>query len=120
MAVLEKGYLGGANTARNTTIIRANYLTPEGLAVYGETVKLWRERERALNINLMYNKRGHLTLAHTDSAVRTAHWRADVGQTLAYRILGDSASAEYMWDFLLNAKTEYGGTAVGLGDVQSD
>ena len=46
--------------------------------------------------------------------------RADVGQTLAYRILGDSTLAEYMWDCLVDAMAEYSGTAVGLGDVRSD
>jgi sarcosine oxidase subunit gamma len=46
--------------------------------------------------------------------------RADVGKTPAYRILGDSASAEYMWDSLLDAMAEYGGAAVSLGDMRSD
>ena len=82
IAVLEKGYLGGGNTARNTTIIRANYLTPEGVAFYGESIKLWRELDRELDINLMYSERGHLTLAHTDSAVRTSRWRAEVNKHL--------------------------------------
>ena len=80
--MLEKGYLGGGNTARNTTIIRANYLTPEGVAFYEESVKLWRELDRELDINLMYSERGHLTLAHTDSAVRTSRWRAEVNKHL--------------------------------------
>ena len=82
IAVLEKGYLGGGNTARNTTIIRANYLTPEGVAFYKESVELWRGLDRELDINLMYAERGHLTLAHTDGAVRTARWRAEVNKHL--------------------------------------
>ncbi|MDH3738053.1 MAG: FAD-dependent oxidoreductase [Alphaproteobacteria bacterium] len=82
IAVLEKGYLGGGNTARNTTIIRANYLTPEGVAFYKESVELWRGLDRELDINLMYTERGHLTLAHTDAAVRTARWRAEVNKHL--------------------------------------
>ena len=82
IAVLEKGYLGGGNTARNTTIIRSNYLTPEGVAFYEESIKLWRELDRELDINLMYSERGHLTLAHTDSAVRTSRWRAEVNKHL--------------------------------------
>ena len=57
IAVLEKGYLGGGNTARNTTIIRANYLTPEGVAFYKESVELWRGLDRELDINLMYAER---------------------------------------------------------------
>ena len=80
VAVLEKGYLAGGNTARNTTIIRANYLTPEGVKFYDESVKLYRALSAELGINLMYSERGHLTLAHTDEAVRTMRWRAEVNK----------------------------------------
>ncbi|MCB1882901.1 MAG: FAD-dependent oxidoreductase [Geminicoccaceae bacterium] len=78
--VLDKGYLGGGNTARNTTIIRSNYLTPEGVAFYKESVDLFRDLDRELGINLMYSERGHLTLAHTDAAMRTSRWRAEVNK----------------------------------------
>lgn len=80
VAVLEKGYLAGGNTARNTTIIRANYLTPEGVRFYDESVKLYRALSTELGINLMYSERGHLTLAHTDEAMRTMRWRAEVNK----------------------------------------
>jgi sarcosine oxidase subunit beta len=80
IAVLEKGYLAGGNTARNTTIIRANYLTPEGVAFYKESVDLFRSLSNELDINLMYTERGHFTLAHTDAAMRTARWRAEVNK----------------------------------------
>ncbi len=82
VCVLDKGYLGGGNTARNTTIIRANYLTPEGVAFYKESVELYRDLSIELDINLMYSERGHLTLAHTDAAVRTSRWRAEVNKHL--------------------------------------
>ena len=82
IAVLDKGYIGGGNTARNTTIIRANYLTPEGVAFYKESVELYRDLSIELDINLMYSERGHLTLAHTDAAVRTSRWRAEVNKHL--------------------------------------
>lgn len=82
VAVFEKGYLGGGNTARNTTIIRSNYLTPEGVKFYDESVKLYRALSAELGINLMYSERGHLTLAHTDEAMRTARWRAEVNKHL--------------------------------------
>lgn len=82
VAVLEKGYLGGGNTARNTTIIRANYLTPEGVTFYNESVKLYRGLAQELGINLMYSERGHLTLAHTDDACRTMRWRAEVNKLM--------------------------------------
>ncbi len=80
IAVLEKGYLGGGNTARNTTIIRSNYLTPEGVAFYDESLRLWRDLSAELDLNLFYSTRGHFTLAHTDSAVRTMRWRAEVNK----------------------------------------
>ncbi len=82
VAVLEKGYIGGGNTGRNTTIIRANYLTPEGVLFYKESLRLFEDLDRELGVNLMYSRRGHLTLAHTDAALRTARWRAGVNQFL--------------------------------------
>jgi len=82
IAVLDKGYIGGGNTARNTTIIRSNYLTPEGVAFYKESVELYRDLSIELDINLMYSERGHLTLAHTDAAIRTSRWRAEVNKHL--------------------------------------
>ncbi len=82
VAVLEKGYLAGGNTARNTAIIRSNYLTPEGVRFYDESVRLWQNLSYELDFNLLYSERGHLTLAHTDSALRTSRWRAEVNQHL--------------------------------------
>jgi sarcosine oxidase subunit beta len=82
VAVLEKGYLGGGNTGRNTTIIRSNYLTPEGVAFYDESLRLFRDLARDFDLNLFYSTRGHFTLAHTDSAVRTMRWRAEVNKHL--------------------------------------
>lgn len=82
IAVLDKGWLAGGNTARNTTIIRANYLTPEGVRFYKESVDLWRGLSNELDINIMYSQRGHFTLAHTDAAMRTARWRAEVNKHL--------------------------------------
>jgi sarcosine oxidase subunit beta len=80
IAVLEKGWLAGGNTARNTTIVRANYLTPEGVAFYKESVELFRSLSNELDINVMYTERGHFTLAHTDAAMRIARWRAEVNK----------------------------------------
>ena len=82
VAVLEKGYIGGGNTGRNTTIIRSNYLTPEGVAFYDESVRLWQDLAEDFDLNLFYSTRGHFTLAHTDSAVRTMRWRAEVNKHL--------------------------------------
>lgn len=80
VAVLEKGYLGGGNTGRNTTIIRSNYLTPEGVKFYDESVRLWQDLSQDFDLNLFYSTRGHFTLAHTDAAVRTMRWRAEVNK----------------------------------------
>lgn len=82
IAVLDKSWLAGGNTARNTTIVRANYLTPEGVAFYKESVELFRTLSVELDINIMYAERGHFTLAHTDAAMRTARWRAEVNKHL--------------------------------------
>ncbi|HVU14025.1 MAG TPA: FAD-dependent oxidoreductase [Phototrophicaceae bacterium] len=80
VAVLEKRYIGGGNSGRNTTIIRSNYLTPEGVAFYDESVKLYENLSLDLDYNVLFSQRGHLTLAHTDSALRTMRWRAEVNQ----------------------------------------
>lgn len=85
IAVLDKGWLAGGNTARNTTIVRANYLTPEGVAFYKESVELFRTLSNELDINIMYSERGHFTLAHTDAAMRTARWRAEVNKHLGVK-----------------------------------
>lgn len=82
VAVLEKGYLAGGNTARNTTIIRSNYLTEEGVSFYHESMRLFKNLSNELDHNILYSERGHLTLAHTDAAVRTARWRAEVNKHL--------------------------------------
>jgi sarcosine oxidase subunit beta len=80
VCVLEKGYIGGGNTGRNTTIIRSNYLTPEGVKFYDESVRLWQDLSTEFDLNLFYSTRGHFTLAHTDSAMRTMRWRAEVNK----------------------------------------
>ncbi|MBM3517636.1 MAG: FAD-dependent oxidoreductase [Alphaproteobacteria bacterium] len=82
VAVLDKGYLGGGNTGRNTAIIRSNYLTPEGVRFYDESVRLFQGLSNELDFNILYSERGHLTLAHTDAAVRTMRWRAEVNKHL--------------------------------------
>ncbi|HWV80524.1 MAG TPA: sarcosine oxidase subunit beta family protein [Hyphomicrobiaceae bacterium] len=65
VAVLEKGWLGGGNTGRNTTIIRSNYLFDESAALYDHAVKLWEGLSQELNYNVMYSPRGVMMLAHT-------------------------------------------------------
>jgi len=80
VAVVDKGYLGGGGSGRNTAIVRSNYLTPEGVAFYDRSLDLYNTMSTDLNLNIMFSRRGHLTLAHTDSALRTMNWRAEVNK----------------------------------------
>ncbi|NJN93060.1 MAG: FAD-dependent oxidoreductase [Anaerolineales bacterium] len=80
VAVLEKAYLGSGGSGRNTAIVRSNYLTPEGILFYDESVKLYEDMAEELDFNVMFSQRGHLTLAHTDASLRTMRWRAEVNQ----------------------------------------
>ncbi|MBM28530.1 MAG: sarcosine oxidase subunit beta [Halieaceae bacterium] len=80
VAVLEKAYLGGGNTARNTAVIRSNYLTSAGVRFYTESVKLYERLSNEFDFNIMYSQRGQLTLAHTDATVRAFRQRAEVNK----------------------------------------
>jgi len=80
VAVLEKAYLGGGNTARNTAVIRSNYLTPQGVRFYSESVRLFERLSNEFDFNIMYSQRGQLTLAHTDATVRSFRQRAEVNK----------------------------------------
>jgi sarcosine oxidase subunit beta len=82
IAVLDRGYIGGGNTGRNTSIVRSNYLTVEGVKFYDESLRLFRELSDDLDLNLFYSERGHFTLAHTDGTLRTMRWRAEVNKHL--------------------------------------
>jgi sarcosine oxidase subunit beta len=70
VAVLERGWLGGGNTGRNTTIIRSNYLTDESAALYEHALKLWEDLAQELNYNVMFSRRGVMMLAHSVHDVR--------------------------------------------------
>src|SRR5690606_38453389 len=65
VAVLEKSWLGGGNTGRNTTTIRSNYLFDESARFYDHSVKLWEGLSKELNYNLMFSQRGVLGLAQS-------------------------------------------------------
>ncbi len=77
VAVLEKGWLGGGNTGRNTTIIRSNYLQPPSAAIYELSRSLYEDLSQQLNFNVMFSPRGVLMLAQTEHELRawkrTAH-----------------------------------------------
>ena len=65
VAVLEKGWIGGGNTGRNTTVVRSNYLYPQSARLYEFSVKLYENLARELNYNVMFSQRGIVTLAHS-------------------------------------------------------
>ena len=66
IAVIEKGYLGGGNVGRNTTIVRANYFLDGNSQFYSHSLKLWENLEQDLNYNVMLSQRGQLMLCHSD------------------------------------------------------
>jgi sarcosine oxidase subunit beta len=74
VAVLEKGWIGGGNVGRNTTIIRSNYLLPGNIPLYELSMKLWEGLEQDINFNAMVSQRGVLNLYHSD-AQRDAYAR---------------------------------------------
>ena len=80
VAVLEKSWLGAGNTAGNAGIICANFLAPVGAKFCAESMRQYRSLAGELRINLMYRERGHLTLVHSEEAVRTARWRAEINR----------------------------------------
>jgi len=71
VAVLEKGWIGGGNTGRNTTIIRSNYLLGANSLFYDHSLKLWEGLSRELNFNVMFSQRGSLNLAHSDGQLES-------------------------------------------------
>jgi sarcosine oxidase subunit beta len=82
VAVLDRSYIGAGGSGRNTAIIRSNYRTPEGVAFYDLSVKLYEDLSRELDYNVLFSQHGHLTLAHTDSAINGLRVRAETNQLL--------------------------------------
>jgi sarcosine oxidase subunit beta len=80
VAVLEKGWLGGGNTARNTTIVRSNYLWDESARLYEKSLQLFESLSQALNYNVMFSQRGVLNLAHTLQEVRDTERRVNANR----------------------------------------
>lgn len=80
VAVIEKGWLGGGNTARNTTIVRSNYLWDEAAALYEHSMKLWEGLSQDLNYNVMFSQRGVLNLGHTLQDMRDIQRRVNANR----------------------------------------
>ncbi len=88
VAVLEKGWLGGGNAGRNTTIIRSNYLWDESARIYDHAVKLWESLSQELNFNVMFSQRGVMHLAHSVHDLQEVRRRGH-----ANRLNGSTASS---------------------------
>ena len=80
VAVLEKGWLGGGNTGRNTTIVRSNYLRDEAAHLYDFSLKLWENLSRELNFNVMFSPRGVLNLGHSLQEMRNIERRVNANR----------------------------------------
>jgi sarcosine oxidase subunit beta len=78
IAVLEKGYIGGGNVGRNTTIVRADYGQKGNSAFYSHTLKLWNNLSQELNYNVMFSPRGLLELCHSDGQMEAYNRRANM------------------------------------------
>jgi len=75
--VLDSGWIGGGNTARNTTIVRSDYLLPASFALKNFPLELWAQLSQELNFNLMYSPRGYIDLAHSDGELEHFMVRAN-------------------------------------------
>lgn len=80
IAILEKGWLAGGNMARNTTIIRSNYLWDESAAIYEHALKLWEELPEELDYDFLFSQRGVLNLAHSLGDVRDSVRRVEANR----------------------------------------
>ncbi|PYV82903.1 MAG: sarcosine oxidase subunit beta [Acidobacteria bacterium] len=109
VAVLEKGYLGSGNSGRNTAIIRSNYRTPEGVAFYNESVRLYEKLSQELDYNVLFSQQGHMTLAHTDSAVIGLRVRAEVNVLMGVdsRLIGPEEIARLVPALDVSARPRY-------------
>ncbi len=82
IAVLEKSYIGAGGSGRNTTIIRSNYRTVDGVRFYDYSVRLYERLAQELDYNLLFSRQGHITLAHSERAMMTMIERAEVNRAL--------------------------------------
>jgi sarcosine oxidase, subunit beta len=115
VAVLEKGYLAGGNTARNTTTIRSNYITNQSIRFYKEAVSLFEGMSRELNFNVMFSQRGQLTLAHSEATLRSFHLRAEMGKHHGTRIC--VVDPKRVKDICPHLNMDYGGQHEILGGL---
>lgn len=80
IALVEKGWIGGGNTGRNTTIVRSNYLWDEAAHLYEKSLKLWEGLSQELNFNVMFSQRGVMNLGHTLQDMRDIYRRSNANR----------------------------------------
>jgi sarcosine oxidase subunit beta len=109
IAVLEKSYIGAGGSGRNTTIIRSNYRTPEGVRFYDQSVKRYERLSQELDYNLLFSQQGHITLAHTERAMMTMVERAEINQLLGVNsvVVGRKEIAELCPELDLSERVTY-------------
>jgi len=109
VAVLEKGWIGGGNTGRNTTIIRSNYLFSESSGLYDHAVKLWENLSQELNYNVMYSPRGVLMLAHSvhDEQVAKRHIHANYANGVDNEWLTPAEAKQFCPPLNISASLRY-------------
>lgn len=82
VAVLEARYIGYGGSGRNTAILRSNYRTPEGIAFYDESLRLFETLSQELDFNLMLSRQGHFTLGHSDGYMQVLTTRAEYNKAM--------------------------------------
>jgi sarcosine oxidase subunit beta len=109
VAVVDQGYVGGGNSGRNTAIIRANYRTADGIPFYDESLKLYEGLSQELGFNVLFSQEGHLTLGHTDAAMKGLRERAATNALLGVesRIVGRPELARLVPDLDLSDRPRY-------------
>ena len=109
VAVLEARYVGFGGSGRNTAIVRSHYRTPEGIAFYDHSVKLYEKLAGELDYNIMFSQRGHLTLAHTERGVSGLRERALTNQLCGVnsRLIFPDEIREHVPDMQLEGSLRY-------------
>jgi len=100
VAVLEKGYLGGGNTGRNTTIVRSNYMEDGNTQFYEWSLKLWEDLSRELNFNTMFSQRGYMGLLHN-------YGQVDAGRQRVNTMRLNGIEADYLTPEKIREKAPY-------------
>ena len=86
VSLSSRGYLAGGNTARNTMAVRANYMTPESIAFYLASLRLFEKLSAELDFNILFSQRGQLTLAHDESALEAFRYRAEIARHFGLKV----------------------------------